>query len=106
MMLNVRKFVIFVIKEIFLEFVILAAEITADEDEIAIIRDRPEPSTTTKVRAFVNAAGYFRHLIEKYSTFSGPLTDLTDGPKGQLLKLEPLAKAAWKKIREAITTLP
>jgi hypothetical protein len=104
--LNVRKFVMFVIKEVFLKFVILAAGITADEDKVAAIRDRPKPSTTTEIRAFVNAAGYFRHLIEKYSTFSGPLTDLTGGPKGQPLKLEPLAKAAWKKIREAITTLP
>jgi hypothetical protein len=30
------------------------------------IRDRKEPATTTEVRAFTNAAGYFRHLIEKF----------------------------------------
>jgi hypothetical protein len=102
---NVRKSVIFLIKGIFLGFVISAAGITADKDKVAKIRDRPEPSITTKVRAFVNAAGYFRYLIETHSTFSEPLTDLTDGPKSQPLKLEPLPKAAWKKIRETITTL-
>jgi hypothetical protein len=73
---------------------------------MAAIRDRPEPSITTKVRAFVNVAGYFRHLIKKYSTFSEPLADFIGGPKGQPLKLEPPTKAAWKKIREIITTLP
>jgi hypothetical protein len=103
---NVRKFVIFVIKKVFLKFVILAAGITADKDKMAAIRDQPEPSTTTEVHAFVNTADYFRHLIEKYSTFSKPLTDFTNGPKGQPLKLEPLAKAAWEKIHKAITTLP
>jgi hypothetical protein len=105
MIFNVRKFVIFVTKGVFLEFVISVAGITADKDKVAAIRDRPEPSITIKVRAFVNAAGYFRYLIEKYSTFSEPLTDFTGGPKGQPLKLEPLTKTAWKKIREAITTL-
>jgi hypothetical protein len=39
------------------------------------------PETTTEVRAFVNAAGYFRHLIKGYAEKSGPLTDLTGGPK-------------------------
>jgi hypothetical protein len=105
MIFNVRKSVMFVTEEIFLGFVILAAGITADKDKMAVIRDQPEPSTIIKVRAFVNAAGYFRHLIEKYSIFSGPLTDFTGGPKGQPLKLEPLAKAAWEKIREIIMML-
>jgi hypothetical protein len=103
---NIRKSVIFVIKEIFLKLVISAAGITADKDKMAVIRDRPKPSIIIKIRAFVNAANYFRHLIEKYSIFSGSLTDLTNGPKSQPLKLEPLAKAAWKKIRKTITTLP
>jgi hypothetical protein len=105
MIFNIRKSVIFVIKEIFLKLVILAAEITANEDKMAAIWDQSEPSITTKVRAFVNAANYFRHLIEKYSIFSGFLIDFTGDPKGQPLKLEPLAKAAWEKIRETITTL-
>jgi hypothetical protein len=93
-MINVRKLVMFVTKEIFLEFVISADGIAADPDKVAIIRDRSQPSTTTEMRAFVNAAGYFRHLIKDYATLSGPLTDLTGGPKNQLVTLFLKAKAA------------
>jgi hypothetical protein len=87
MIFNVRKFIIFVTKVLFLGFVISANGIAADPDKVAAIRDQPQPATIIEGRAFVNAAGYFRHLIEKYSNLAGPLTDLTGGPKNQPLKL-------------------
>jgi hypothetical protein len=105
-MINVRKSVIFVPKGVFLGFVILAAKIKADINKIAAIRDKPQPSTATKMRAFVNAAGYFRHLIKNYAYLFSPLTDLTGGPKNQAVTLSSEAKAAWEKIRDAIIILP
>jgi hypothetical protein len=106
MILNVRKSTMFVTEGVFLGFVVSRDGIAADPDKVAAIRDRKEPATTTEVRAFTNAAGYFRHLIEKYALLSSPLTDLTGGPKNQPLKLPPAAKAAWQKIREIIITMP
>jgi hypothetical protein len=79
--INVRKFVIFVPKEIFLSFVISTAGIKADINKIAAIRDKPQSFIAIEVRAFVNVAGYFRHLIKNYTHFFSPLTDLTGGPK-------------------------
>jgi hypothetical protein len=103
---NVRKSMMFVIKKVFLRFVVFRDGIAADSDKVAVIRNRKEPAIITEVRAFTNAAGYFRHLIEKYALFSSPLTDLIGGPKTQPLKLLPAAKAAWQKIREIIITMP
>jgi hypothetical protein len=59
MLFNVRKFVMYVISGVFLGFVISINGVTADSLKVAAIRDRPMPGTTTEVRAFVNAAGYF-----------------------------------------------
>ncbi|KAI0991781.1 hypothetical protein K3495_g16406, partial [Podosphaera aphanis] len=64
------------------------------------------PKTTTEIRAFVNAAGYFCHLINRYAEISGPLTDLTGGGKNIPVRLSPAAKSAWLKIKDAITSLP
>jgi hypothetical protein len=93
--LNIKKSVIYVREGVFLGFVISIKGISANTDKIAAIRERSEPSTTTKVRAFVNAAGYFRYLIHKYADKSAPFTLYTSGPKGQKIKLSPEAKKAW-----------
>jgi hypothetical protein len=105
-MVNVRKTVMFVISEIFLGFVVSKEGIAADPDKVAAIRNRPQPTFATEVRAFVNAAGYFRHFLKNYSEVSSPLTDLIGGPKNQTLTLLPDAVKSWKKIRKALTTTP
>jgi hypothetical protein len=104
--INVRKSIMFVTKEIFLEFIVSKDGISGDEDKMAAILEKPQPSITTEIRAFVNAAGYFRHLIENYAKISGPLTDLTGGPKNQPVTLSEKAKTAWQKIRDIITIMP
>jgi hypothetical protein len=103
---NVRKSTMFVIEEMFLGFVISRNGIAADSNKMAVIRNRKKPAIITEVRAFTNAAGYFRHLIEKYALLSSPLIDFIRGPKNQPLKLPPAAKAAWQKIREVIIMMP
>ncbi|KAF2963620.1 hypothetical protein GQX73_g9950 [Xylaria multiplex] len=105
-MINSRKTLLFVSEGVFLGFHISVAGIKADPAKVAAVRDRPMPKTTTEVRAFTNAAGYFRHLIGNYSLIAAPLTALTGGPKNQALTLSPEAKDAWQEIREAITTIP
>jgi hypothetical protein len=106
MRLNTKKSVIYVREGVFLGFVVSIKGISADTDKIAAIRERSEPSTTTKMRAFVNAAGYFQHLIHRYADKSAFFTLYTGGPKGQKIKLSPKAKKAWQQIRDLITTLP
>jgi hypothetical protein len=106
MLFNVRKFVIYVISGIFLNFMILINGVTADSLKVAAIRDKPMPGIITEIKAFVNAAGYFRYLIKGYAKKFGPLTDLIGDPKGQLVTLFAEAQIAWRKIRNLITDLP
>jgi hypothetical protein len=106
MLFNVRKFVIYVTNGVFLGFVISIDGVTADSLKVAAIRDKPMPGTITEIRAFVNAAGYLRHLIKGYAEKSGPLTDLTGGPKDQPVTLSAEAQTAWREIRDLITNLP
>jgi hypothetical protein len=105
MKLNIKKFVIYVRESVFLGFVISIKGISADTDKIAAIREHSELSTIIKMRAFVNAIGYFRYLIHKYADKFVSFTFYTGGPKGQKIKLSSEAKKAWQQIRDLITTL-
>src|SRR6202165_1169064 len=106
MLLNTRKTSLFVRSGVFPGFVINEDGITADPAKVAAVRDRPMPATTTEVRGFVNAAGYFRHLIDIYSEKSSHLTDLCTGPKGAPVTLSGEAQQQWRHIRDVITSLP
>jgi hypothetical protein len=87
LMLNTQKSVIFVEKGIFLGFVVLRDGIAADPQKIAAIRNRPMPAITTEMKAFVNAAGYLRHLISRYAELASPLTELIGEAKNVPVKL-------------------
>lgn len=106
MLLNTRKTALFVTTGTFLGFVVDKDGIHADPAKVAAIRDRPMPATTTEIRGFVNAAGYFRSLIPEYAKESGALTDQSVGPKGAPVTLSSQAQKQWKKIRDLITTIP
>lgn len=106
MIINAAKSTMFVRKGVFLGFVISEEGIEADPAKVSAVRERPKPETTTEVRAFVNAAGYFRHLIAGYSEMSAPLTGLTGGPKNHKITLNTEAETAWRQIRDVITTMP
>jgi hypothetical protein len=105
LMLNTKKSVMFVEKGVFLGFIVSINNIAADPDKMAAIKNRPMPSIITEIRAFVNAAGYFRHLISHYTELSSFLIELTGGPKNHPIKLSPEAQRSWKQIRELITIL-
>ncbi|KAI0999556.1 hypothetical protein K3495_g8640 [Podosphaera aphanis] len=79
MILDTEKSKVFVKKGVFLGFIISKDGIEVDPSKVAAIRNRSMPTTTTEIRGLVNAAGYFRHLIDRYAELSGPLADLTGG---------------------------
>ncbi|KAI1004918.1 hypothetical protein K3495_g3298 [Podosphaera aphanis] len=106
MVINGPKSKLFVEKGLFLGFLISKEGTQADPAKLQAVHDRSMPTTTTQVRGFVNAAGYFRHLIKNYSKLAAPLTELTGGPKNQTIKLSSEAINAWHKIRSALTTTP
>ncbi|KAI1006983.1 hypothetical protein K3495_g1237 [Podosphaera aphanis] len=106
LILNSRKCRLFVREGIFLGFHVSESGISADPQQVAAIRDRPMPRTTSEIRGFVNAAGYLRSLIKDFSKIAGPLTDQSVGPKNAPVTLSEKSIASWQKIKNAISSAP
>ncbi|KAI0992873.1 hypothetical protein K3495_g15311 [Podosphaera aphanis] len=104
--LNTSKCRFFVTERISPSFRISKDGIAADPARLAAVRERPMPSTTSKIRAFFNVARYFRNLIDRFSDLSAPLTSLSSGPKNAQISLTPDAHLAWLKTKSALTTTP
>jgi hypothetical protein len=67
----------------FLDFFISLKGITADLAKIAIIYNRPMPTTTIEVREFINTTSYLYNLIKAYLKRTSALTNYTSNPKRQ-----------------------
>ncbi|KAI0995043.1 hypothetical protein K3495_g13137 [Podosphaera aphanis] len=106
LLLNASKCRFFVPEGIFLGFHVSKHGIAADPSKISAITDRPMPKTSTEIRSFVNAAGYFRSLIDRFSDMSAPLTKLSSGPKNATVHLTAEATKAYNDIKRALTTTP
>ena len=44
-----------------------------DPDKVAAVKDWPEPTSVTELRAFLGFTGYFRKFMRDYSTIAAPL---------------------------------
>lgn len=47
-------------------------EVSTGPLKIVVIRDRPTPTTLTKLRGFLGLAGYYRRFLQGFGTISGP----------------------------------
>lgn len=70
------------------------------------LKDRPMPTTTTKICGFVNAAGYLRPFIKDFSILAGPLTDQSIGPKNKAVTLTKESAESWRAIKNALISSP
>ncbi|KAI1001091.1 hypothetical protein K3495_g7108 [Podosphaera aphanis] len=64
------------------------------------------PSNTSEIRSFVNAARYLRSPIKNFSKLAEPLINQTVGPKKCPVTLMIESIKSWKKIKDAITSVP
>ena len=71
----------------FLSFFISYVGVRSDLAKIFTILERLLPTTTTEIRSFLNAAGYFRYFIERFAYYASSLYDLIGLPKGSRVKL-------------------
>ncbi|KAI1007597.1 hypothetical protein K3495_g627 [Podosphaera aphanis] len=60
LLLNSAKCRLFVSSGGFFSFIVSDKGISADPQKVAAIKDMPMPTTTSKIRGFVNTAGYLR----------------------------------------------
>ena len=87
LVLNTSKCEWFVLEGRFLGFFISRVGVRSDLVKIAAILERPPPTTATEVRSFLNAAGYFRHFIERFAHHASSLYELIGLPKGSRVEL-------------------
>jgi len=72
-------------------------------DRVGRLRDWPTPRNSTETRAFLGAAGYYRHLIKDLAVLQAPLDELTG--KGEFSWTDD-AQQAFEAIRERLVALP
>ena len=82
---------LFIRKGVFLGFIVDENSILANPYKVLAIRNRLIPKTIIKIKGFINAAGYFRSLINNYATLIGYLTDYCGKAKEALITLTPKA---------------
>lgn len=68
----------FWLKEVtFLGHIVSLKGIFVDLQKVEAILRWERPTTVTKIRSFLELAGYYRRFIEGFSTIATPLTQLT-----------------------------
>jgi transposase InsO family protein len=106
LVLNTKKCEWFVDSGKFLGFIISRSGVRCDPAKISAVLERPPPTTATEVRSFLNAAGYFRHFIQRFAHQAACLYDLTGLPKGAAVTLTAEQLEAWRQLRAALTQAP
>ena len=61
----------------FLGHVVTSRGIGTDENKVIAVKNWPISCNRTHVRSFLDAAGFYRRFISKFSQIAAPLTDLT-----------------------------
>ncbi|VVA41021.1 PREDICTED: retrotransposon, partial [Prunus dulcis] len=61
---------------VFLEHVISAERIYVDPQKVEAIVNWVQPTSVTEIRSFLGLAGYYRRVVEWFSSITAPLTRL------------------------------
>ena len=90
-MLYPGKIIFFVNKGVFLSFIINENGIFANPHKVITVKNRPMPRTIIEIRGFINAAGYFRNLINNYAAYIDNLINYYIRTKKAAISLSPKA---------------
>lgn len=102
--LNVSKSKFCVTRVNYLGYVIGDGAITTDMEKISAIRNWPTPKNIKQVRGFLGLAGWYRRLIENFSSVVFPITELLSTKKKLVWSLE--AQTAFDQLKPHLTTAP
>ena len=87
----------------FLSHVISEGRIQPAVDNVEAIQQYRRPANKTEVLRFVGMAGYFRHLIPRFSITAAALTDLTSQDK---FKWTAEAEESFQDLRSTVAAYP
>ncbi|XP_074374411.1 uncharacterized protein LOC141714814 [Apium graveolens] len=78
--------------------------IKVDPSKVEAITNWPRPSTATKVRSFLELAGYYRRFVEGFLTIAMPLTQLTRKSNKFIWTDE--CEASFQELKKRLATSP
>ena len=61
----------------FLGHIVSSEGIRVDSQKIEAVKQWPRPTSATNIISFLGLAGYYRRLVEGFSSIASPLTRLT-----------------------------
>ena len=76
------------------------------QDNVAKIREAPQPKTKTQVRSFLGMTGYYRDYIPHYSAIAVPLTDLTKKGQPKCVEWGEAQEKAFTTLKKLLTSKP
>jgi hypothetical protein len=95
----------FWLKEVaFLGHIFTDGGIKVDPGKISEILNWKQPKDTSKIRSFIELAGYYRRFIEGFSMLVKPLTSLLG--KGKEFKCDEACQKCFEELKERLTTAP
>ncbi|XP_073317220.1 uncharacterized mitochondrial protein AtMg00860-like [Primulina huaijiensis] len=88
----------------FLGHIISGDGVEVDPSKVEAVRDWPFPKSVTKIRSFLGLAGYYRKLIQGFSSIVVPLTTLTK--KNVKFFWESEYQESFDRLKQALTLAP
>ena len=99
----------------YLGHLVVAGEgVQPDPDKVAAVKDWPEPTTVTELRAFLGFTGFFRKFIRGYSNVTAPLLTYLKGTShkgkvkcgGKKIELDEPARLAVQALKSKLIEAP
>ncbi len=106
--LNKNKCVFAWTSILYLGHIISNHGIHPDPDKVNAIISWPSPDNITRVRGFLNLAGYYRRFIPAFARLASPLYDLLKGSprKGAPVTWSAACKRAFDALKRKLTSTP
>ncbi|XP_070022120.1 uncharacterized protein [Nicotiana sylvestris] len=86
----------------FLGHVVSTKRIMVDSQKVAVVKNRPKPTTPTEICSFLGLAGYYRRFVEGFSTFASPMTKLTQ--KAVKFQWSDACEKSFQELKSRLTT--
>ena len=90
----------------YLGHVIGSGRIYPESVKIEAVRSFEQPTTKTRVRAFLGLTGYYRKFISDYAAIAAPLTDLTRKSEPNQVVWTPECATAFDRLKNSLCSSP